>query len=70
MKKLIIIVFAATGIIVSSCNGIDKTNRTSDTSAAKGSGGPADTTQAIDSASTPGGSATTPGSSDTSGTGK
>ena len=66
MKKLIVIVFAAAGIILSSCNGTDKTHRTDDTSAAKGNSGAADTTQIVGTSNAAGGAAATPGSSDTS----
>lgn len=61
MKKLFVLFFA-TGVILSSCHSSDKnTTRQSDTSAAKGSGGPADSAKS----SAPGNSATTPNSSDT-----
>lgn len=69
MKKLIIIAFAAASFIVSACNGTDKTNRNSDTSAAKGNSGPADSTQGIGTSSASGNSAATPGSADTTNTG-
>jgi hypothetical protein len=67
MKKFIIIGFAAASLAISACTGTDKTNRNSDTSAAKGSGGPTDSAQGVES---PSPSATTPGSSDTSNIGK
>lgn len=61
MKKLFVLFFAA-GVILCSCHSNDKNpNRQNDTSAAKGSGGPADSTQAV----TPGNSASTPNLSDT-----
>lgn len=61
MKKLIILFFAAS-VILSACHSNDKkTDRQSDTSAAKGSGGPADTAKST----APGNSAATPNSSDT-----
>ena len=62
MKKIIIIIFSFISLGLSSCTGTNKTNRVSDTSAAKGSGGPADSSKTAASPS----SATTPGSSDTS----
>lgn len=62
MKKIIIFTAITTGIFFTSCHSSDKSpNRQNDTSAAKGSGGPADSTQTA----TPGNSASTPNSSDT-----
>jgi ABC-type Fe3+-hydroxamate transport system substrate-binding protein len=62
MKKLIILFFAAS-VALSACHSNDKkTDRQSDTSAAKGSGGPADSAKST----APGNSAVTPNSSDTS----
>jgi protein involved in sex pheromone biosynthesis len=62
MKKLIIITLTAASITFSACHSSDKkTDRQSDTSAAKGNGGPADTTKSA----APGNSASTPNSSDT-----
>jgi len=62
MKKLIFLLLITTGIALTSCHGSDKkTTRQNDTSAAKGSGGPADSTKTA----TPGNSASTPNSSDT-----
>jgi len=62
MKKIIILTFIAASITFTSCHSSDKSpNRQNDTSAAKGSGGPADSTQSA----TSGNSASTPNSSDT-----
>ncbi|MFC0518520.1 hypothetical protein ACFFGT_30170 [Mucilaginibacter angelicae] len=62
MKKIIILTFITTGIFFTSCHSSDKNNtRQNDSSAAKGSGGPADSTKTA----TPGNSAATPNSSDT-----
>jgi hypothetical protein len=61
MKKIFVLFFA-TGVILSSCHSSDKnTTRQNDTSAAKGSGGPADSAKTA----MPGNSASTPNSSDT-----
>ena len=70
MKKSIIIAFATISTLLCACNGTDKTNRNSDTGAAKGNSGPADTTKAVVTSSTSGGAAATPGSSDTSNIGQ
>jgi hypothetical protein len=62
MKKFIIIVLITSGIAFTSCHSNNKSpNRQNDTSAAKGSGGPADSTKTA----TSGNSAATPNSSDT-----
>ncbi|SEN23270.1 hypothetical protein SAMN05192574_102853 [Mucilaginibacter gossypiicola] len=62
MTKFAILTFIAASITFASCRSSDKkTDRQSDTSAAKGSGGPADSTKTA----TPGNSASTPNSSDT-----
>jgi hypothetical protein len=62
MKKHFFLFFAMSIILYSSCHSNDKNlSRQNDTSAAKGSGGTADSTQTA----TPGNSATTPNSSDT-----
>jgi hypothetical protein len=61
MKKIFVLFFA-TGVILGSCHSSDKnTTRQNDTSAAKGSGGPADSAKTA----MPGSSASTPNSSDT-----
>lgn len=62
MKKIFVLFFATSIILYSSCHSNDKNpNHQNDTSATKGSSGPADSTQT----STPGNSATSPNSSDT-----
>ncbi|UOE49460.1 hypothetical protein MTO98_00040 [Mucilaginibacter sp. SMC90] len=62
MKKLTLLLLIIAGIAFTSCHSNDKNpNRQNDTSAAKGSGGPADSTKTA----TPGNSASTPNSSDT-----
>jgi uncharacterized protein YcfL len=61
MKKLLIL-FCAISFTIAACHSNDKkTNRDSDTSAMKGSGGPADTAKS----SAPDNSAVSPNSSDT-----
>jgi hypothetical protein len=62
MKKILILTAITAGIFFTSCHSSDKnTTRQNDTNAAKGSGGPADSTKT----ETPGNSASTPNSSDT-----
>jgi len=62
MKKIIFLFLITATIAFTACHSNDKSpNRTDDTSAAKGSGGPADSAKTT----TPGNSASTPNSSDT-----
>lgn len=62
MKKITLLLSITIGIAFTSCHGSDKSShRQNDTSAAKGNGGPADTTQTA----TPANGASTPDSSDT-----
>lgn len=61
MKKLFVLFFFAAGAILNSCHSSDKSTRQNDTSTAKGSGRPADSTKT----STSGDSASTPNSADT-----
>jgi len=62
MKKFIFLLLITATIAFTACHSNNKTpNRTNDTSAAKGSGGPADSAKST----SPGNSASTPNSSDT-----
>lgn len=45
MKKLFVLFFFAAGAILNSCHSSDKSTRQNDTSTAKGSGRPADSTK-------------------------